>query len=442
MELKDLLFTPLYLILIYAIANSIKNRIKDPILRKKFLPALSVKLLGGIAAGLVYQFYYGGGDTLNFFRDSSVIWNTFTQDPISAIRIILSPTKNYSPDLYEYTRRLDFFRLGDDASYNVIRVSATFGIFTFHTYSVVAMCFAMLSFSGVWAMYKVFYKLYPALHQPLAIAIFYIPSVVFWGSGIFKDTLTLGALGWLFYALYLALIERKKIILNLLLAFLALTVIRSIKVYILISFLPGLLFWVFLKYRNNIKNKVIKATLLPLVIGISVPLALIGIGYVTAGEEKYQLENLAKTQQVTADWLNTVSERQGGAIYNIGKWDGSLTSSLQIAPRAIWLGLFQPHPWQAGFNPVRLLAAAEASLFLLITLKLIFSIGLNKIFKILLENPIAMLCLIFSLILAFGVAISSSNYGNVVRYRIPFQPFYLAMLYIIRYKVKGSLKLF
>lgn len=442
MELKDIFVTPFYLVIIYAVAYSIRARIKDSILRKKFIPALSMKLFGGVALGLVYQFYYGGGDTFNFFRDSAIIWDTFTQDPIAAIRIIFSPIENYSPDLYQYTYRIYFFTAGDAQTYHAIRVSAFFGFFTFHTYTVVAMCFAMLAFSGLWAVYKVFYRLFPKIHKPLEIAIFYIPSVIFWGSGILKDTITMAALGWLFYSLYFALIERRKIIRNLMLAFVMLTIIQAIKIYILMSFLPGVLFWLFLRYRNNVRNKALRGILLPVVIVVSIPLALLSVGYITADQERYKLENIAKTQQVTADWLETVSQREGGAIYSLGKWDGSLGASLRIAPSAIWLGLFQPHPWQAGFNPVRLLAALEASLFLLLTVKLIFSVGFVKIYRIVLENPVLSLCFIFSLILAFGVAITSSNYGNVVRYRIPFQPFFLAMLYIIRYKAKGTLKLF
>ncbi|NJL15088.1 MAG: hypothetical protein HC913_20185 [Microscillaceae bacterium] len=43
---------------------------------------------------------------------------------------------------------------------------------------------------------------------------------------------------------------------------------------------------------------------------------------------------------------------------------------------------------------------------------------------------------------AGGVALASSNYGTMVRYRIPLQPFYLAMLYIIRYQLNNSTKLF
>ena len=41
--------------------------------------------------------------------------------------------------------------------------------------------------------------------------------------------------------------------------------------------------------------------------------------------------------------------------------------------------------------------------------------------------------IIFSLFFAFAVGISTSNFGSLVRYRIPLLPFYVSSLVIIRY---------
>ena len=39
----------------------------------------------------------------------------------------------------------------------------------------------------------------------------------------------------------------------------------------------------------------------------------------------------------------------------------------------------------------------------------------------------------FSLFLAFAIGISTSNFGSLVRYKIPVMPFYIASLFIINY---------
>ena len=66
----------------------------------------------------------------------------------------------------------------------------------------------MMSFTGVWRLFR-FYEQYPRMHKQLAIAIIYLPTFVFWSSGILKDPLCIGAMGWVTYSLYAIFIKRK-----------------------------------------------------------------------------------------------------------------------------------------------------------------------------------------------------------------------------------------
>ena len=441
MTLQDLILTPIYLTIIYAVAFIIRNQIKNKHLRFYFIPALNAKIIGALALGLVYQFYYGGGDTYNFFRDSGVIWRAFMTSPLSGLRIIFANVENYSPDLYRFTKDIYFFSAGDYQTFQVIRISGFFDIFSFHTYSVNAILFGISSFTGIWAMYKVFYDLFPQIHRNLAVAVFFIPSVFFWGSGLMKDTIAMGGLGWLFYGFYFGLIRRRKIILNLIIIFIALNIIRIIKIYILQAFLPAAFLWLFLEYRASIKSRSLRIVSFPIVIALAVPFAYLALIQVTADNERYQLENIVSTTQVTADWLATVSERQGGSGYSLGEISYTPLGLLSAAPRAVWLGMFQPHPWQAT-NPVMLLSAIEATFFLFLTIKIIFQVSIFRLIRVSLEHPIIPFCLLFSLVLSFGVAIASFNFGTLVRYRIPMMPYYLSMLYIIQFTTRGKQSLY
>ena len=83
MEIKDLILTPFYLIIIYFVAIIIRNNtLKDSPLKKYFIPALTVKIIGSIAVGLVYHFYYGGGDTFFFYQGTTIIWEAFLENPV------------------------------------------------------------------------------------------------------------------------------------------------------------------------------------------------------------------------------------------------------------------------------------------------------------------------------------------------------------------------
>ncbi len=436
MELKDLLLTPIYLLFIYLAASMIKNRIPNKTIRSYFMPALTVKIVGAIALGLIYQFYYSGGDTFNFFHDSQVIWEAFLDSPFKALGIIFSD-RSHDPETYAYTSRIYFYI--DPQTFHVIRVSGFLGIFTFHTYSLIAIFFSLLCFSGMWALYKVFFELYPHQHRKLAIAIFFIPSVFFWGSGLLKDTLTLGALGWLFHAFYFGIIRRQKIFVNLFVIALTIVIIQAIKVYILLCFLPAAFLWVFLAYRARMTSPLLRFISLPLVIAVSVPISYQAIIKVTEDNKQYQLDNLTHTTKSTADWLKTVGTQQGGSVYSLGEFDGTWTNMLSKAPAAINISLYRPYPWEAR-NPIMLLSAIEAAVFLFLTIKILIQIKLGRLFMILFTQPILMFCLIFAITFSFAVGVSSYNFGTLVRYKIPMMPFFLAFLYIVQSQAVKKVK--
>lgn len=429
MDYRDLFLTPIYLLFIYLLALWLRRKMADPVTKKYFLPALTAKIIGAISLGLIYQFYYGGGDTFNFFHDSAIIWRSFSEEsPFTALGLIFADNQ-YHPELYKYTSQMHFYI--DPNTYHVIRLSAFFGLFAFHTYTVIAILFAFVSFTGIWALFKVFYHLYPHLHRKLAIAIFFIPSVFFWGSGLMKDSITLGALGWLFYGFYFGIIKRKKFIPNAILIFLCILIIQAIKVYILLCFLPAAFLWIFMAYRANIKSGLLRFVSLPLVIIMAVPLSYQAVRKITEDNKRYQLENITATTQITATWLKQVGTMQGGSVYSLGEFDGTWSNMLAKAPQAIVVTLYRPFIWEAR-NPVMLLSALEAAFFLFLTLKIFWEIKIVRLFTIVSQQPVLLFCLIFAFTFSFAVGISSYNFGTLVRYKIPMMPFLLSALYAIQ----------
>jgi len=82
MELRDLVVTPLLLIVIYVLAYVIRPYATDSINRSYFFPALTVKVIGALAVGFIYQFYYSGGDTYNYHTlGSRHIWEAIMDSP-------------------------------------------------------------------------------------------------------------------------------------------------------------------------------------------------------------------------------------------------------------------------------------------------------------------------------------------------------------------------
>lgn len=83
-----------------------------------------------------------------------------------------------------------------------------------------------------------------------------------------------------------------------------------------------------------------------------------------------------------------------------------------------------------------LFTALESLVILLMTLYVIWKAGLIAFLKKIFNDPIVFLCIVYALLFAAIVGISTLNFGTLARYRIPIIPFYLAGLLIILYQSK------
>jgi len=434
MELKDFIVTPLLLIVVYTIAYLIRPWVTDSITRVYFFPAITIKIIGAIAIGLLYQFYYVGGDTFMFHTHGSrIIWNAFIDSPLVGLKLLFTDRASHE-GIYAYSSKIEFFR--DSQSYNVIRISTLFDLLTFSTYSATAVLFSVFSFAGMWMFFLTFYKQYPNLHRSLAIATLFIPSVAIWGSGIFKDTLTLGCLGIATYYIHVIFFERKIKAISIILLLFSLYIIFSIKIFILQAFIPAAFVWVIARNFGTIRSLVLKIMLVPFVITTMLASGYYAVVKVGEGDTKYSVENIAQTAKVTAYDIRYWTGREAGSGYSLGELDGTFSSMIKLAPQAVNVSLFRPYLWEVR-NLLMLLSAMESAALLLFTLYVIVKVRLT-IFQAL-TDPNVLFFLIFSMTFAFAVGISTFNFGTLARYKIPLLPFYaLALVYILNYKNKDK----
>jgi hypothetical protein len=428
MELKDLYITPFYLAIIFLIAFSLRSSVTNVYTKKYFIPALSVKLLGAIALGILYHTLYGG-DTNTYYREAGIVYNAFFDSFAAGLELVTTAGDN-TPAISKYVAQLTWFGHGSN-EYFVVRVAAVFALLSFNTYTVIAVLFATVTFTGMWAMYMTFAKIRPHAYKELAIAVFFLPSVFFWGSGLLKDSLCLGALGWLFYAFYRGAIERKNLLRCVLVGAGAIGVIFAMKIYILLAFLPPALLWVFNESTRDIRSTAVRWLVKPLFLGAGGLIAVYAIAQLSAADARFNIDNIGAQSKLTADYLQQVSKTEQGSGYNIGVQDGTIGSMVKLAPQAIIVSLFRPFLWEAR-NPTMALSALEATYFLFLTLRIFWRVGFLKTIKAISSMPILTLCFVFSLIFAISVGISSGNFGTLVRYKVPLMPFYLAGLYILQ----------
>ena len=439
MTSQDIIVTPLLIILLFLVSLIIYQKATDRAIRKYFYPAIVAKILGAIALGCIYQFYYKSGDTFTYFNNGSYyLYKAFLDSPAKGISLLLTRAGHHAVSTYEYSSKITFFN--DPSSFFVIRVAGILDLFTFHTYSATAILFSIFSFSGSWAMYKGFYRMFPRLHFQLALAIFFIPSVFFWGSGLMKDSLTFGALGWATYAFIQIFIKRESVITNVLILLLSFYIIYVVKIYILLCFIPSLLVWLYIKYISFIRNLVLRIMLLPFILSLIVVAGYFSIIRISAENTRYNLNSISETAEATARWISYVSEIEGGSTYNLGDYDFSPSGMARKSYKAIWVTLFRPYLWESH-NAVMIISALESLAFLAITLYVFFRSGLLRLSRILISKPVVIFCLVFSLSFSFAVGISTYNFGSLARYKIPMMPFYMIAMILIYYYSKRPKKL-
>lgn len=425
----DFLLTPVYLLILVQIAKRQRDKRypKGHLLRQYYLNGLYVKFAGAIFIALVYQYYYGGGDTFNYFTHAKVVNSALSDSFSTWLKLIMRQPVEDNPELYQYRVKLEWYT--DPSSYTVVTIAALFGLFTGTTYIPTALLFAYFSFTGIWAMYRTFVNLYPMLHKELALAFLFIPSTFVWGSAIFKDTVCMFGLGWLVYTTFRIFINKDFSFKNILLLLLSFYLIYKTKLYILMAFMPALAVWLLTTYSSRVRIAGLRFVLkLAFIAGAAV--GFLFFTRIFADElQKYSLENIAGTAAATRDWL-TRSSGDEGSSYDLGTFDPTIFGMLKKFPQAVVVTLFRPFPWEAR-KVIVMLTALEALAFVYFTVKAFAKGGLVASIKLIVKDPNILFFLVFSLVFAFAVGISSYNFGALSRYKIPCLPFYAAFLIVL-----------
>jgi hypothetical protein len=445
LDFKDLFLAPLYMLVFYSIASKIKsNHFSNHPFEKYFNRALFLKFFGAIAAGMVYWFYYDYGDTRGFFTTARHIQNHIFSD----YSLILNYTfpSDHIDQPYKVLKILRMHRAFEDtSSYFMVRVTVFLLFLTFTTYSCSALFFAFFSFLSSLYLYKVLYRKYPELHKQLAIAIFFIPSVFFWGSGLFKDSLTFSGL-CLVTGGALNVLDLYKPLKSSLLIALGAFLILNIKAYILLSLAPCLGFYIFYSYNHKIKSAVIRKFSVPLFLIVGLGAGYLFLIQISSYSSEWSLDQVQGKAKDMQQWHDMVAKIYGGdgsgSNYSVGDiGDFSVGGMLSKLPIVLSITFYRPFLWEVK-NPFMLLTSLEGILFMWLTYKLFRAHGIKNVFTSLPQNPIALFCFAYAIIFGFAVGYTSYNYGALARYKIPCLPFYLLFVYFSDYYLsKKKLKL-
>ena len=430
LSIFDLLLTPLYILGAYAYGYYVtKKNIRTNPEYKYFTKGLMVRVFGAIALGLVYFFYYNGGDTTNYFQTSSAYANLIFKDQSDFWLGWLGNEKEYIFQFDDSTGYPVYWQK-DKHSFFVVRLLIPIVTLGFHTYFSTAVLVASITYGGLWKLYQTFLCEFPDLKKEFAIACLFIPSCVFWGSGLMKDSFTLSAVGWFTFSFYHFFIKKQRKPSYGLYLLISATIILAIKPYIFFALLPGSILWLSNNLVKKINHGFIRFIATPIILGIGGFTGYFALDNMGDNLGQYKLDNVLDKAVVTQKDMK--ADYYGGKTFDIGEFDASMGGVLSKAPAAIFAGIFRPGIWDVK-NIVMLISSLENTYLLILTLFLLIKLKVFGFFSLIRKNPMLLFCMLFSIFFAFSVGLTVANFGSLVRLRIPELPFFVAGIFMLRH---------
>ncbi len=361
------------------------------------------KVLGVLLLALTYLYYYRDGDTLTLLRqikEFNLNQGTSFSNYFSALFAPIDP--------FSGNPRTVFF----------IRLMSPFGILTGHQYFLISIPLLLFSYWTTWSFLTKTVPHYPKAKNLWVLCIGFLPTYLFWSSGLLKDTLANGCLMFL-TGLLIEFYHRRELkladaIIGVLLFYL-LFMTRHYLAGIWSIFATIILLdrWSF-KYGKSVRL---------IVFSIITVIGAYGIRFffIRLRPERFPITFHELHEQIVA------KSTPDGSIITFDL-QPTWFSFIMNLPKSLWTGLFRPGLWEAG-SVLQLLESIQTT-FLLIGF---FLSGI--LVRKLRQLPLLVFPMVFFIIvLATLLPLATPNFGSLSRYRVAFTPFLAFLLFYLPYR--------
>lgn len=389
-----------------------------------------LKVTAGTFLALIYVYYYtdrSTADVFKYFDDSKYMSDALWSKPGDFFRMLFgfdNDNEYFNTNYYNHMN--NWFRKYESNIYNdshtIIRINALMRIFSFGSYHVHTIFACFLSLIGLVALYKSFVKFAADKRKLIAMLSFLLPSVVFWSSGVLKESFLVFGLGLFFYV-FILIIEKKWNWKLLGIGMIVFVLLLYLKVYVLMALLPGFIGFYWVK-RTNYTFIVLKYLTIILI-------SIFGAIFFEYFFPKYHmLEIFVQKQQ---DFIRLSEAMNSGSRIDLVPLENNWCSFLIAAPSAFFTVLLRPFIWEST-SPLMVLAALEnlvivgLIVFAVIKFKKPEKEQLNLIY----------LSLTFVVLLFILIGWVTPVLGAIVRYKVPALPFLVLIPVILMDQKKGK----
>jgi hypothetical protein len=379
---------------------------RNAVISKYFWYGVSLKLLGGIAYGLFYQGQIQGGDTWTFFENSRILaqWGT-------------SNFHQYLWALVGGSVPEELIRImGYETQPRALFMAKTISVFTIITggsYWLTGLYLSLFSFTGIWTLVERIAVRYGGSKKAALAAFIFLPSALFWGAGVSKEAIYYGGFGflaawfWPYFHLKLRPVQWVLAILLLLLLF-------QLKYYYVAVLVPVLI-------ATLLELRLFKPHDLPWLAGLRwVALFLLLVFGVSWLHPNLRFHHLAEVVRSNSELLAQISS--SNALIKFSPHPDPLVWMGMNLPWATFTGLLRPNfgDWGSVYQNLAVFEHLVIALFLLAAVVTWPAKHIQQIDWL----P----CLVYVLILAGILTLSTPNFGTLVRFKISYLPVFVFMV--------------
>lgn len=376
---------------------------------------LLLKIAAGTALWAIYTWVYTDrvhADIFKYFDDSAVMFNALRDRPEDFFRMLFSVGNDSEWFDERYYRKMNHWyrqwesNLHNDA-HTIIRFNTVLRLLSFGEFHVHTVAAAFLSFTGMLALYHAFVGLLRGRERALAIAIFLLPSVLLWASGVLKESLLFFGLGILVWQ-FRKLLAGQARVPGLALMAGACLLLFHLKLYVIASLLPALGMLVLARYapRVPLVLRTLVVLLVFVVLGLNLHVLIPGFDVLWALTAKQR------------DFVGLAETVSASSYVAPPRLEPTLSSFVMQAPYALYIAFLGPlfHPSPGAFG---LLSAIENLVLVAVFIVLL----IHRLPRRQVDLGVVIALVTFIVLMALVIGWTTPVMGALVRYRTPLLPF-------------------
>ena len=165
-----------------------------------------LKIGAGYLSFKYHNIYFAGGDGSIYLNSGRNLVDYSHKNPITYFKLFTNQNRN-KPEWEETYRQIIYWDPVKGAEFiddnrTAIRINSLISLLSFRSIGVHIILLIFLSLVGLMALYKTFRKWFKNIYPPaIFFAVFLSPSIIFWTSGILKETHTIFFLGLFIFQL-------------------------------------------------------------------------------------------------------------------------------------------------------------------------------------------------------------------------------------------------